>query len=264
MRKDVHGMIFYFSGTGNSKYVADQLAFHCQEKVCSVADCLKTGRLKFHIQPEERVGFVTPVYFYGLPALVEDFINRITLISDGGTHYVYHVLTCGASTGSAANQMRQLLRLRGITLSASFSLVMPDGYVVMFRAPTRSQAIRQMQLAEISMNQIIGDVLARTCGDFNHHKGALPADLVSSVIYPLYQRGRRTDKFYATDACVRCGLCQKVCPVDAIVLNDRRPQWVKEQCQMCMACINRCPKQAIEYGKKTQKHGRYVNPWVKF
>ena len=37
---------------------------------------------------------------------------------------------------------------------------------------------------------------------------------------------------------------------------DNKPEWSKN-CIHCTACINKCPRRAIEYGKKTQCKNRY-------
>jgi NAD-dependent dihydropyrimidine dehydrogenase PreA subunit len=41
-----------------------------------------------------------------------------------------------------------------------------------------------------------------------------------------------------------------------------RPAW-EGQCTLCLACLHRCPAEAIQYGKETVGKGRYVNPRVK-
>lgn len=66
-------------------------------------------------------------------------------------------------------------------------------------------------------------------------------------------------KFYATDACIGCGKCTKVCPLNNVNLRDRKPVW-GNQCTHCMACICKCPEEAIEYGKKSKGKPRYQCP----
>lgn len=50
------------------------------------------------------------------------------------------------------------------------------------------------------------------------------------------------------------------CPVQAIEMKAGRPVWVKEKCVMCLGCLHRCPRFAIQYENRTQKHGQYTNP----
>ena len=59
------------------------------------------------------------------------------------------------------------------------------------------------------------------------------------------------------DTCIGCGKCEKACPLNNIKLVDHRPVWGK-RCTHCMACICRCPKEAIEYGKHSEGLPRYV------
>lgn len=69
-----------------------------------------------------------------------------------------------------------------------------------------------------------------------------------------------TKKFYANDKCTGCGICESVCNCNTIKV-DKKPSWGKE-CTQCLACMHFCPVKAIQYGKGTEKKGRYKNPKV--
>ena len=58
------------------------------------------------------------------------------------------------------------------------------------------------------------------------------------------------------ERCISCGLCAKMCPAHTITLANGNPIW-NEKCYQCLKCINYCPKEAIQYGDKTSKRGRY-------
>jgi len=73
---------------------------------------------------------------------------------------------------------------------------------------------------------------------------------------------RLTSNFHVEDCCIGCGLCAKKCPVQAIRMQDAKPVWVKEKCVMCLGCLHRCPRFAIQYGSRTKNHGQYTNPSV--
>ena len=80
---------------------------------------------------------------------------------------------------------------------------------------------------------------------------------------PKIYKVRGTAHFCVEDGCVGCGLCAKKCLVQAIEMRNKKPVWVKDKCVMCLGCLHRCPKFAIQYGKNTKKHGQYTNPNVK-
>ena len=85
-------MIFYFSGTGNSEYVARRIAAATGDGVSSIAECVAHRRFDFDASKERRVGFVFPVHFWGLPAIVAEFFEALTL-ADAGRCFVYTVAT---------------------------------------------------------------------------------------------------------------------------------------------------------------------------
>ena len=62
--------------------------------------------------------------------------------------------------------------------------------------------------------------------------------------------GRQTEK-KQEDAVV-----WEKCPLNNIRLENGKPVWGKN-CTHCMACICYCPKEAIEYGKKSKGKPRY-------
>jgi MinD superfamily P-loop ATPase len=89
-------------------------------------------------------------------------------------------------------------------------------------------------------------------------------NIFSSIIYQLAAPHiPKTDKrFRADEKCSRCGICQKVCPVNNIEMIDGKPAW-KGHCEQCLACLQWCPEQAIQYGKNTTGRKRYHHPEVK-
>ena len=72
----------------------------------------------------------------------------------------------------------------------------------------------------------------------------------------------RAQNFYTNNKCTGCKVCEKICPVSNIEVNDSKPEW-GSNCEQCMACIQWCPAKAIEYSNKTINRVRYHNPEVK-
>jgi formate hydrogenlyase subunit 6/NADH:ubiquinone oxidoreductase subunit I len=66
----------------------------------------------------------------------------------------------------------------------------------------------------------------------------------------------RAKDFHTTEKCIGCGKCVKVCPLNNIALQNKKPLW-GDHCTHCMACICNCPTEAIEYGTISQGKEKY-------
>ena len=244
-------MVFYFSGTGNSLQAA-QAMLSPGEKLYDMAECLWKKEFTFHVAPGEAVGFVFPVYFGGLPAAVEQFVDKLDMPIK--PFYSYGLLTCGGSPSGAGEALYTRLKKRGFPLHAVFTVVMPDNYILMYKIPEVEEQARILNKAALWLDHIKKQVDQRSHNDVH---ASLKARMMTAAMRPMYERARTTKHFYADDQCVGCGLCAKRCTAHVIVMEDGRPTWTEDKCNLCMACA-RCG--AIQYGKKTAGKKRYTNP----
>lgn len=245
-------MIFYFTGTGNSLWAAKQL-LKDGERLINIANARKHKEYSYSVSEKENVGFVFPVYCYTLNDTVLDFISRLQLEN---AEYVYAVITCGGSIGGAGGYLRSELAKREITLNAVFELLMPDNTVFYYKVTNKTETERRLLQAEEKLNEISNSI-AENC------KKDIGSGTVSKAMRSIYHIMNGTKCFYVNEQCVSCGMCERICPDEAIEIRDKKPVWVKSHCTKCSACINRCPKQAIQYGKGTEKRERYTNPYLK-
>lgn len=256
-------MIFYFTGTGNSLYVAQNIAEQQQEEVISIADCIKQKHFEFALKKGEKIGFSFPIYFWGMPTIVEDFIDQMKFTHDEDDHYVYAVLNCGGSIGNTDHIFKKKLLKKGIKLNALFSVFMPDNYMLLMDLLTPEEKIPVL-LANTEKRLVkINEAIAISgTGNLKLHKKGLPK-LQSAIAHFYYKHDRSTKPFHATDACTSCGLCAEICPSEAISLQNGKPIW-QGKCTQCLGCLHRCPAKAVQYGKKTALKGRYLNPNCKW
>ncbi len=252
-------MIFYFTATGNCKRATEVLAEETGERLVSVADVLWDNEREFTVGPGEAVGFVMPTYFYSTPQPMLDYVSRLTL---RGATYVYVVMTFGTVTGSAGRQFIAAAKRRGISVDAHFSIRTVDNYLPEYDIPEGEDLAHVLDSADEQARHIRKMVAERQRGNFNSRESWYGLAL-APVNHRIYDHQRRTTNFHVGEGCVGCGLCSRVCPVSAVEMRHGRPVWWAERCACCFACLNRCPRQAIEYGRKTEGKARYVNPRTK-
>lgn len=243
-------MIFYFSGTGNSLFAAKRLLTE-GEALINVADAVREKKYSYKVADGEAVGFVFPVYFYTVPDMIREFVSNLRLES---ASYVYAVITCGGGISQAGAVLKKLLAAQKIELNFVTALLMPDNSMLFYQIPPVEQAGERLRAAEQKLIQIKAKIDSRAKEKIGN------TTILSDIVGAGYTLCSKTAKFYADENCIGCGLCAKNCPADVIVMKDGKPQWTKPTCQKCSACINRCPKQSIQYGNVTKKRNRYVNP----
>lgn len=253
-------MIFYFSGTGNSLYAAQYIAKHLNQRLISIVGEFdkKKPFFEYTMQEDGLLGFVFPVYAWGPPRIVLDFLTRLKV--SGSKPYVFSLSTCGDEEGYTTRIMQKALNKNGLHLDSAFSLIMPNNYIVGFDVDPKDLEQEKLRKAEQKLQTISSVLKERRKGVFDIIPGKL-SGLKTSIVNPLFNHfARNTKSFYATDQCTKCGLCESVCPLHTITVQDK-PIWGRD-CTQCLACIHHCPVQAIQYGKGTIRKGRYVNPYV--
>ncbi|MDD2962105.1 MAG: EFR1 family ferrodoxin [Muribaculaceae bacterium] len=249
-------MIFYFSGTGNSKWVANQLASTLNDRLISIGECMKNCEFKFTLAPGERIGWVFPIHSWGPAPIVLEFISKMHLYEYSTQHYCYMVCSCGDDIGLSVEMWRKALG--GIRGDAAFSIQMPNNYILLpgFDVDDGDSERAKLNSANKRIEDIALSVAkCRCCEEVVTGKYKW---LKSKLVYPIYKKMAMSDKSFSCDTtkCTACGLCERECPVGNIKMQENRPVW-SEKCEMCLSCIHRCPVRAIEYGNITRKKGRY-------
>lgn len=254
-------MIYYFTGTGNSRAAAIMMGRYLQEQVCFIP----------HVDPlreeavGENIGFVFPVYSWGVPPLVIDFIDRLGEkfwdVINRGQIPVWVVMTCGDEVALAPEMIIKALRRHEVEPESIWSVIMPNDYVLLPGFDVDSKDLEKEKLAGAPRRL---EEIAKGIGErrktIDVVRGSMPW-LKSKVVYPLFKRcGISPRQWHSTDDCISCGICIKRCPLNNIVLDDNgRPKWGVDCCS-CLACYHSCPRHAVQYGKATLHKGQYYHP----
>jgi ferredoxin len=148
-------------------------------------------------------------------------------------------------------------------LNAGFTVKMPNNYIIGFDVHSKE---RQNEFFEKLIEQIM---------EISEFVDKQEDNITQEILQKNVNRSAKMNKnfrdavaesdnkFYVTEKCNNCGICEKVCPFNNIVLKSGIPEW-QHNCQQCLACINFCPEKAIQYGKQTINTKRYYHPEITF
>lgn len=247
-------MIIYFTGTGNSRHCAQLLSQQLEDQCVDAFHWIRDG-IGAELTSEKPWVFVAPTYAWQLPRVFGDFIRSGSF---QGSREAYFVLTCGAETGNARQGLMELCGEKGLVFRGLLPVPMPDNYLVLFPSPKPEEIRQRMEEAPEIIAQAARLIQA---GEPFPPVTVKLMDKVKSgpVNQGMYRYFIRTKKFHTEAGCVSCGKCVQVCPLGNIRLQEGKPVW-GDKCTHCMACLNLCPTQVIEYGKATRDKKRYRCP----
>lgn len=247
-------MIIYFSGTGNSRFVANEIAELTNDKLCDSTEFTRKGTSAVFTEPGTYV-FVSPVYVSAPPKVFLDFIRNSVFPSQVRA---YFVMTCAGGMGGSPEYCLHVAHEKGFVYLGTAQVVMPQNYIAFFKTNGEEKNIERIKQAMPVIENIAGHILEHsTLPD----PGMKAWEYLSTkMILDMYYKGfMKTKSFCTTDACIGCGHCADVCPLRNIKMTEKKPIW-GNNCTHCMACINLCPKDAIEYGKWSRGKPRYKGP----
>lgn len=283
-------VIYYFSGTGNSLYIAKLLSSELNFSYRRVSKHLKDEQ---SLELINQIVLVFPMYNHSYPLIVKDFLITLSQrISLSQIHFSA-VCTYGNGLGITLIQLDKLLQELGASLSLGYGIKMPYNYVepigFKIRGFLDSFIIREHSDLEIKAANELAQCKVREIARLISEKGFAEPEASSVFIESLvvklglqntvqkkvwakvggsYTTKEETfydmvkhmdDGFSINEKCVKCGVCSSVCPVDNIIKgNDGKPEF-KHDCEQCFACVAWCPAQAIDFRNSTIERRRYHN-----
>jgi ferredoxin len=245
-------VIFVFSGTGNSLWAAKEIAKeleNCEiksmgsDKNCSLPDGC------------DAVGFVCPTYAGGTPKRVKEFISSLDL-QNNKEAYFFAIATCGrvVRAPNVITQLRHFLKRKGIVLNYGERLDMFSNYVAGYEM--RDTVEEEARQSTVDIKPMIEAIK----GHITNKGTTVPTLRQFESVGFMYIVSNMDKNFNVSDACVKCGICEKVCPVHNISFERGEAPHFNHHCEQCLACIQNCPAKAINYKNNTQSRSRYIHP----
>ena len=184
-------MIFYFSGTGNSRYIAQQLAEHLSDELVSMNRLMRQRKLdpytaQYAFSSEDPFVVVCPTYCWHVPKVVEEFLLDSRFL---GSREMYFLLTCGSGTGQAKAHAEEICGKLSMRFMGLTSILMPENFITLFRAPEADEAVGIIRASKPQVENIAQQILI-------HHtvKDSYSGPAMPSLLYRLFYKLFVTDK----------------------------------------------------------------------
>lgn len=246
-------MVLYFSGTGNSRYVAKRIAEISGDQMISINQRLKAQDFS-PVHSDNALVFVGPVYAGRLPRVMEEYIRTVDFqVTSSSAKRAYFVVTCAQTPWATVEYVEKLCREASLALIGFNSVVMPQGYIAGGGTQPKEVNDKILKEAEPKIIQIAETIRDRQMLSPEEPGKAMMSKVLNPIMYAMMISAKG---FTATDKCTGCGKCEARCPLNNVKLVNGKPTWGKN-CTHCMACIAGCPVEAIEYGRKTKGKPRY-------
>ncbi|MDD2626547.1 MAG: EFR1 family ferrodoxin [Candidatus Methanomethylophilus sp.] len=244
-------MILWYSGTGNSRFAAEQIAVGTGERAVSMNDLIREGG-KPELSSALPFVFVFPTYAWRPPECVVELIKRIKF---RGSSHAYFIMTASGDVGDSEKYLRELCETKALLFMGLGAVRMPQNYAARFELATVEEDRQTVQAAVPVLREISKTILAGQPLDTDPEMAK--ETFKSHHLNGYFKNHMNSDRpFRVTDRCTGCGQCSEQCVMHDIVMQDGRPVW-QGHCNHCMSCYGNCPTEAIEFGSKTEKRPKY-------
>jgi len=252
-------IMLYFSGTGNSKFVAELFSREMNAACHSIEENLDFEKL---LETAEIIGFCYPVYMSRVPRIMREFVVRHMELLVGKKLIIF--CTQLILSGDGARAFAAMFSRNSVEIIYAEHFFMPNNVTNMFILPTASErGIRKCaEKSERKMQNVCRDIKngrikRRGFNVFSRFLGLFQGVFMSAT------EKRANNSVKITADCTNCGICVAVCPMNNLTLENEKITH-KNNCTMCYRCINQCPKRAITvafHGKVKQQY-KGVQPYV--
>ena len=247
----------YFSGTGNTKYIAQQYSKRMNCGCYSIEDNIDFIKV---ISMNECICVCFPIYDSRVPRIFREFIHKYReLFKD---KQLIILVTQMFFSGDGARSLTDLFPKNYLHVLYAEHFNMPNNVCnipFLWKIWVKNGRLNDKKLYKANKK------LKKTCNDIKSGRVVKRGFNVFSKILGLCQgsfaekieeRGKVSVKTYSD--CTGCGICVKICPMKNLELIGGKIEH-KNNCTICYRCVNTCPQKAItaliNRKPKIQYHG---------
>ncbi len=252
--------IFYFSGTGNTWWVSEELS-HQFEQLGHLSETysietVSVGKAAAMIDAVDIVGFGYPIHGSDVAKPMENFINSLPQVS-GKKAFVF--CTQWLWSGDGAQVGGTMAQEKGFNIKWGEHFLMPNNVTVsIISLPYTNDHGRlagvldraRKRVAFFSREISAGRVFLRGFSQVAFYLGCMQRLPFRKVFHRL-----KNDIGIDSDNCIDCGECVRLCPVNNLFYQDQAIQ-TKGECIICLRCYNFCPVAAVTHMGRPHLHER--------
>ena len=246
-------MVLYFSATGNTEFIARELAKRTNDECVNLLERIKKQDFT-PVHSEKPFVICAPVYVCEIPRFMMKYLKKLSF---SGSRDVYFILTSGGYCGPSGYLLKRIFKAKKMACHGHAEFKMPRNYVASDSYPMleKDEVERRILDSYKQLEQVAADILAGN--ELKARHVFLFETLITVPFNPVWCKYKLTAKdFYVEDSCLGCGKCEKLCPLNNIKMEEKKPVW-EDHCTHCMACIGNCPVNAIQYGEITKNKEPY-------
>jgi ferredoxin/flavodoxin len=263
-------LLYYFSGTGNSRRLTEVAANRFREAGCKAeVKSIEGNSLGEDHDDYSCHGFIFPSLGFGIPVNMVRFMKTLP---DAPGKDAFIVVSMGneeyripPSEGKCLGQGKTILEKRGYKVIGGDAVAMPNNWITGWNPPPQEKAALIVQAGENAVSEFAGKMIA---GEYYFKKSHWVSKFLGIALNPLMLFGLnymyRYGGFYVDDKCNSCEICAKICPEGNIKMVDGKPKWLGA-CVWCHRCLNLCPKESAQgvFLGTTAKRRRYKEPHLR-
>ena len=233
-------LTLYFSGTGNSKYIAKLFSRNMNAACHSIEDDIDFDAL---VASNDTIAFCYPIYGSRVPRIMREFVGKHMKSLESKKIIIF--CTQWLFSGDGARVFTELFPRGYMDVIYAEHFSMPNNISNMAILPMasdksmRKYAHKSQRKIQAVCNDIkAGKVKRRGFNVISRFLG-----LFQGLFVPVLEDIGK-NKVRITDSCTKCGVCVAVCPMKNFTIENSKVTH-KHNCTMCYRCINKCPNGAI-------------------
>ncbi len=235
--------IYVFSGTGNTLVAAKKLAEVFDKNSYNAKVYRMEAVRAEEVNLKSTIGIGWTIAFWNTYPFVRQWLSALP---DGNGAEVFLFSTMGDSSCGMIHHIAQMLEKKNYKIIGAESFLMPNNFLLVCddKANKKKTDNTLLKIEKYAGNIMTEKEYKSGANFFTKAAFKVTNFIVLKMWYTkLLQKIMKfkTNK----EKCIKCGICEKLCPVENINFSDEKFPVFKDKCLFCLRCVTYCPQKAL-------------------